>query len=72
MQVNIHDAKTYFPPSVYSRKRENVPTAKAGKPIALLTKIVEEAPTRKLGRDAGLFEEPENFDDPVPEDILRL
>ena len=50
---------------------EEIIIAKAGKPIARLTKFTEEMPKRKLGRDAGLFEVPEDFDDPLSEDILK-
>jgi prevent-host-death family protein len=72
MQVNIHEAKTNLS-RILARveKGEEVIIAKAGKPIALLTKFSEEGNKRILGRDAGLFNVPENFDDPLPEDILN-
>lgn len=72
MQVNIHEAKTNLS-RLLSRVEngEEIIIAKAGKPIALLTKFTEEEPKRKMGRDAGLFEVPEDFDDPLSEDILK-
>ncbi|MCP4663108.1 MAG: type II toxin-antitoxin system prevent-host-death family antitoxin, partial [bacterium] len=43
--------------------------ARAGKPIARLAPLAEHPP-RILGQDEGLFEVPEDFDDPLPEDVL--
>ena len=73
MQVNIHEAKTNLSRllSQVVENGEEIIIAKAGKPIARLTKFTEEMPKRKLGRDAGLFEVPEDFDDPLSEDILK-
>ena len=72
MQVNIHEAKTNLSRLLSQVENgEEVIIAKAGKPIALLKKINGEEPKRMLGRDAGLFEVPEGFDDPLPEDILK-
>jgi antitoxin (DNA-binding transcriptional repressor) of toxin-antitoxin stability system len=43
--------------------------ARAGRPIARLVPV--SAPTdRVLGRDRGAFEVPEDFDDPLPADVL--
>ena len=72
MQVNIHEAKTNLSRILsLVENGEKVIIAKAGKPVAVLTKFQEEENKRKLGRDAGVFEVPENFDDPLPEDILK-
>ena len=72
MQVNIHEAKTNLSRLLAQVENgEKIIIAKAGKPIALLTKFTEEEPKRKLGKDAGLFEVPEDFDDPLSEHILK-
>jgi len=72
MQVNIHEAKTNLSRLLSQVENgEEIIIAKAGKPIARLTKFTEEEPKRNLGRDAGLFEVPEDFDDPLSEDILK-
>lgn len=72
MQVNIHEAKTNLSRLLLQVENgEDIIIAKAGKPIARLTKFTEQKPKRRLGRDAGLFRIPEDFDDPLPEDVLE-
>jgi prevent-host-death family protein len=72
MQVNIHEAKTNLSRLLSQvEDGQDIIIAKAGKPIARLTKLTEREPQRRLGRDAGLFEVPEDFDDPLPETVLR-
>ena len=72
MQVNIHEAKTNLSRLLSQVENgEEIIIAKAGKPIAILTKFIAEEPKRILGRDAGLFEVLEDFDQPLPEDILK-
>ena len=72
MQVNIHEAKTNLSRILSMVENgEEVIIAKAGKPIAILTKFNKEVNKRKLGRDAGLFKVPKNFDDPLHEDVLN-
>jgi prevent-host-death family protein len=71
MQVNIHEAKTNLSRLLaLVNEGEEVIIAKSGKPIARLSKYSATA-KRQLGRDNGLFEIPENFDDPLPEDVLK-
>ncbi|MBW1800143.1 MAG: type II toxin-antitoxin system Phd/YefM family antitoxin [Deltaproteobacteria bacterium] len=66
MQVNIHEAKTNLSRLLTQVENgKDIIIAKAGKPVA------EESPIRNLGKDAGLFEVPEDFDDPLPENILK-
>lgn len=72
MQVNIHEAKTHLSRILaLVASGEDVIIAKAGKPVALLTKFHQEENIRKPGRDVGLFNVPENFDEPLPEDLLN-
>lgn len=65
--VNIHEAKTHL-----SRLLERVAAgdeiviAKAGRPVARLVGIGRTSDQRLFGRDRGLFEVPDDFDDPAP------
>ena len=71
VQVNIHEAKTNLS-QLLSRAAlgEEIVIAKAGKPIVRLVPIEEPPQERVLGQDEGLFVVPEDFNDPLPEDIL--
>ena len=72
MQVNIHEAKTNLSRLLAQVENgEDIIIARAGKPIARLTKFTQQKPKRRLGRDAGLFKIPEDFDGPLPEEILE-
>ena len=69
--VNIHEAKTHLSRLLMRvAEGEEVVIAKAGKPVARLVAIEQSPKRRVLGQDRGLFEVPDNFDDPLPEDIL--
>ena len=71
-QVNIHHAKAHL-----SRLLEKVASgeeiiiARAGKPIARLSPLTEVPTGRVLGQDRGMFEVPEDFDDPLPPEVLE-
>ena len=71
VQVNIHEAKTNLS-QLLSRAAlgEDIIIAKAGKPIVRLVPIEEPSQERVLGQDEGLFVVPEDFNDPLPDDIL--
>lgn len=70
-QVNVHEAKTHLSRLLgLVATGEEVVIAKAGKPIARLVAVVEQQPRRILGQDAGLFEVPDDFDAPLPDDVL--
>jgi len=73
-QVNIHEAKTHL-----SRLLEQVASgeqiiiSKAGKPIAKLVPYsTPNAGKRKLGLMKGKIVIRDDFDDPLPEDIMAL
>jgi prevent-host-death family protein len=69
--INIHEAKTHL--SRILRRvaaGEEFVIARAGDPVARLVPI-RKATGRSLGRDRGLFEVPEDFDAPLPEEVLR-
>ncbi|HSR67057.1 MAG TPA: type II toxin-antitoxin system Phd/YefM family antitoxin [Acidobacteriota bacterium] len=70
MKVNVHEAKTHLSRLL---KRvalgEEIILARAGKPVARLVPLQEKQP-RVLGRDKGLFQVPDDFNDPLPEALL--
>jgi prevent-host-death family protein len=69
--VNIHEAKTHL-----SRLLEEVSEggeiviAKAGKPVARLVSVRPARKRRKLGWLAGRFTVPDDFDAPLPDDVI--
>jgi prevent-host-death family protein len=69
--VNIHAAKTQLSRLVEdAAKGEEIVIAKAGKPVARLMPLDEERPERRLGGLAGKVRIPEDFDAPLPDDVL--
>jgi prevent-host-death family protein len=71
-EVNIHEAKTHLSRLlVRVAGGEEIVIARAGKPVAKLVPI-EPKPQRVLGQDEGLFEVPEDFDAPLPDEVLAL
>ena len=69
--VNIHAAKTQLSRLVEdAAKGEEIVIAKAGKPVARLVPLAEGRPQRRLGGLAGKVRIPEDFDAPLPDDIL--
>jgi len=66
--VNIHDAKTNFSRLIERvRGGERVVIAKAGRPVAVLSRYEGRPPRRVPGMDKGRVVIHANFDDPVPE-----
>ncbi len=51
-------------------KGEEVVISDHGTPVARLVRV-QRPSQRKLGRDKGLFEVPEEFNEPLPEDVLK-
>lgn len=71
VEVNIHEAKTHL--SRLLRRvatGEEIVIARAGKPVARLVPF-EPLGRRELGRDSGAFVVPEDFDAPLPEEVVR-
>lgn len=69
--VNVHEAKTHL--SRLLRRvaaGEEIVIARGGVPIARLVPV-ETARPRRFGTDRGLFTVPDDFDRPLPEDVLR-
>lgn len=70
-QVSVYEAKTHL--SRLLRRvaaGEEVVIARAGKPIARLVPF-KRGRAREFGIDAGTFEVPDDFNEPLPEELLR-
>ena len=69
--VNMHDAKTHFSKLIARVETgEEIVIARDGDPVARLVAIRHPVSKRVAGRDRGLFAVPDDFDAPLPEDIL--
>jgi prevent-host-death family protein len=71
--VNIHEAKTHLSRLVdeVANRGEEVTIAKAGKPMARLVPINSGKPRRVFGALAGHIRIADDFDAPLPEDVMR-
>lgn len=70
--VNIHKAKTQFSKLVESAMNgEETIIAKSGKPVAKLVPISSKKPKRPLGVLKGKIKIADDFDAPLPNDILN-
>jgi prevent-host-death family protein len=68
--VNIHAAKTQLSRLVDAAAAgEEIIIAKSGKPVARLGPLVEAQRKRRLGVLAGKLRVPEDFDDPLPDEV---
>ena len=72
MQIfNMREAKTNFSKLVDAAAAgEEIIIAKAGKPTARLVPIDAPKPIRKFGRMKGKIRIAEDFDAPLPDDVL--
>ncbi len=73
--MNMHAAKTHLSRLVdQAAAGEEIIIARAGKPVARLVPLETRTvkPQRVLGILAGEFTIPEDFDAPLPDDILDL
>jgi prevent-host-death family protein len=69
--INIHEAKTHLSRLVEDAAAgEEVIIAKAGKPVARLVALAKPAGRRKLGILAGEMAVPDDFDAPLPDELL--
>lgn len=72
IQVNIHEAKTNFSKIIQRViAGETVSIAKSGRPVAHIVPVNPAAPRRVPGEDAGQGWIAEDFDAPLPEEVLR-
>jgi len=69
--VNVHEAKTHLSRLLRRVARgDEFVIARAGKPIARLAPLHPTRRTPTLGGDRGKFRVPEDFDAPLPDDVL--
>lgn len=72
MLVNIHDAKTHFSKFInQALKGDEIIIARDGKPLIRLVPYTEETEVRKGGQLKGLMQISDDFDAPLPDDILK-
>jgi prevent-host-death family protein len=70
-RVNIQEAKTHLSRPVQRAARgEEIIIAKRGKPIAKLVAISDETAPRLAGNMRGKIYVPDDFDAPLPPDVL--
>ena len=71
MEVNIHQAKTHLSRLLQRvANGEEIIIARAGEPIARLVRIQPERKIRPLGMDRGSVEVAEDFDAPLPAELM--
>lgn len=69
--INIHEAKTHLSRIVEEvAAGSEVIIAKAGRPIARLVPLEQTGSRKELGLLRGRFEVPDDFDAPLPPDLL--
>ncbi len=70
--VNIYEAKTRLSQLVEeAASGEDVVIARAGQPVARLTRLQKTARKRRLGLLDGRFRIPDDFNRPLPEEVVR-
>ena len=70
--VNIHEAKTHFSKLIQQALQgEVIIIAKSGVPVIQLTPYEKTTTKRKGGQLKGILLVEDNFDDPLPEEILK-
>jgi prevent-host-death family protein len=73
MFINIYDAKTRFSQLIIQAlKGEEIIIARDGKPLVRLVPYTEEPEARKGGQFKGLLQMSDDFDAPLPDDLLKL
>lgn len=70
MQVSVHEAKTHLSRLIRRvMAGEEIVIARSGRPVAKLVPMPGELP-RVFGTDEGVFDVPEDFNDPLPDEML--
>ena len=69
---NIHEAKTHFSKLIEkARLGEEVIVAKAGKPVVRLVPMDAPRKPRQPGSARGMVTMSDDFDDPLPDEMLK-
>ncbi len=72
MLINIHDAKTHFSKFInQALKGDEIIIARDGKPLIRLVPYTEDTQVRKGGQLKGLIQISDDFDAPLPDDVLK-
>ena len=72
-KVNIYEAKTRLSKLVEeAASGEDVVIARAGRPVARLTRLQKAGRKRRLGLLDGRFKIPDDFNRALPEEVLRI
>lgn len=72
MQINIHDAKTQFSRLIEKAEAgEEIIIARSGKPVVKLVSLAPPKAIRTPGSAKGEIIVSDDFDAPLPEDVLR-
>jgi prevent-host-death family protein len=72
-KVNIYEAKTRLSRLVEEAAAgEDVVIARAGRPVARLTRLQVSGRKRRLGLLDGRFKIPDDFNRPLPAEVLRM
>jgi prevent-host-death family protein len=72
MEVNIHEAKTHLSRLLQRvADGEEVVIARAGVPVAKLVAVKTKSKIRPLGMDRGKVWVADDFDAPLPDDLLK-
>jgi prevent-host-death family protein len=70
--VNIHEAKTRLSQLIERVEAgEEVVIARAGRPVARLSPLVRPQTPRRLGRLDDRLQIPDDFNRPLPDEVLR-
>jgi prevent-host-death family protein len=71
-QVNMYEAKTHFSELIsQALMGEDIVIAKAGKPLVKLVPYSSETPERHPGSAKGKIDIADDFNAPLPDDILN-
>jgi prevent-host-death family protein len=70
-EVGVHEAKTHLSRLLRRvAQGEEIVITSSGRPTAMLVPIRGAAP-RRFGMDEGILDVPDDFDAPLPDDLLR-
>lgn len=70
--VNIYEAKTRLSELVQEAEAgRDVIIARAGRPVARLTRLEQKQGKRRLGVLDGRFRVPDDFNAPLPDDVIE-
>ncbi len=70
--INIYEAKKNFSKLIHETlKGEEIVIAKSGRPLIRFVVYTEELPKRTGGQLKGILKVSDDFDDPLPDSLLK-